>query len=57
MLGSVLLHNARDVFIERFLARQDGAEGLDFGVADWVGRELVDENHDSGSEEEEGADG
>jgi hypothetical protein len=56
MLGSMLLHNARDVFIQLFLAKQDGAEDLDFGVADWVGRELVDED-DEPESEEEGADG
>jgi hypothetical protein len=52
MLGSMLLHNARDVFIELFLAKQDGAKGIDFGVADWIGRELADEDES----EAEGAD-
>lgn len=53
-LGARLLQNARDVFIEKFLARQAGAAGLDFGVADWVARELVDEDP---ADEKGGTDG
>jgi hypothetical protein len=57
MIGSMLLHNASDVFIEVFLAKQAGAEDLDFGVADWVARELVDDDNGRSGREEGGADG
>jgi hypothetical protein len=48
MLGGMLLHQASDAFIVKFLAKQEGAQGLDFGVADWVAREL-DEVDDEGN--------
>jgi hypothetical protein len=46
MLGSALIRNASDVFISMFLSKREGAEGLDFGVADWIERELLDEDGD-----------
>ena len=46
MLGSMLIHNASDAFISIFLAKRKGAEDLDFGVADWIERELLDEDED-----------
>ena len=46
MVGSLLIHNASDVFISVFLRRREGAEDLDFGVADWIERELFDEEDD-----------
>lgn len=42
MLGASVLHNASDAFMTLFLAKKPGAEDLDFGVADWVERELTD---------------
>ena len=57
MLGSMLVHNASDIFIEVFLAKQDGADGLDFGVARWVARELADDDNDESRLEEGDIDG
>ena len=48
MMGSMSIHNASDVFISVFLAKRDRAAGLDFGVADWVDRALLDEDANEG---------
>jgi hypothetical protein len=52
-LGSMVIHNASDVFISVFLAKQEGAKDLDFGVAEWIERELRDEDE----ADEEGGNG
>jgi hypothetical protein len=51
MLGSMLIHNASDAFISIFLSKQEGAEDLDFGVADGIERELLDEDEEEGNAE------
>jgi hypothetical protein len=34
--------HASDIFVVRFLSTLDGADGVDFGVADWVAKALTD---------------